>query len=156
MTSKLSTLASIYSKLKSLRVKRPSSPPPLNKSFQEQLVDAVDVLHPETQNWAKMLEDGTIIEYDDYASAVCGGNGSSTVQKTMLEHRKYLMKKDGLSNTIPFEQFNPNVGIVTTVDSQNQSLSAMMNVHARYARSTDRKEPTSAAGGGQVPNPFAN
>ena len=122
----ISAIANLYNKLKNITAKRP---PVMNQDERQ-----LDVLHPETGEWCKMIN-GRIVEYDDYASAVCA-EGSED-QKAMLQHRNYMMRKDGLTNKVPATAFNPNVGMVTDLDAQQQTLDAIMKVHESNARSTD-------------------
>ena len=120
--------AGAYNKLKNMVVQKPVVPNLATDNRQ------LDVLHPETGEWCKMVN-GRIIEYDDYATAVCGAG--STDQKQMLDHRNYIMKKDGLSNKPPSTDFKPNVGIVTDLSFQQQSMESIMRLHAAEARATD-------------------
>ena len=110
-----SKLLNLSEKLKNLRLgTKPQFEP------KEDLVEAVDVLHPETGEWCKMLPDGKIVEFDDYASAVC-------VNQDMIKHRKYIMQKDGLENMVPEGKFLPNVAILNPMENQIEQLERKRN-----------------------------
>ena len=122
-----SKLEELKEKLRGVYQKVPSEAPPPQK---ETLVRAMDVLHPETKEWCKMLPDGTIINFDDYASAVC-------TDPKMLAHRKFIMEKDGLQNKIPEGEFQPNVSLVTPLEQQQQMLQNQMDGYTQKVDAFD-------------------
>ena len=119
----LAKLATVYNKLKQLTVQRPQE---ANISFADAEVDVLDHV---TGEWAKKRADGTIVRYDDYASAVCT-NGTDE-QKAMMNHRKYMMQKDGLTNKVQERNFHPNVQLITDLDSQHSNNQYIMKDYDR-------------------------
>lgn len=90
----------------------------------------MDVINPKVPGgYCTMLEDGTVVEHDDYAAASQsvfkrGSSDVNEIAKTSLELREEFSKKTGMSNILPYgglggDEYNvTNLADPETIQSQ--------------------------------------